>query len=73
MEQCELIKKIVMKGYLGKKVLWDQDYGDGKPKDIIKIDSICLKGGFDELNEPVFLNKSKDRYMTLDYVRMFVI
>ena len=62
----------VMKEYLGIKVLWDQDYGDGQPKDIITIDSICYEGGFDKLNEPVFLNKSKDRYMTLDYVKKHI-
>ena len=61
-----------MKEYLGKKVLWDQDYGDGQPKDIVKIDSICYEGGFDSLDEPVFLNKSKDRYMTLAYVKKFI-
>ena len=60
-------------GYIGKKVLWDHDYGDGQPKDIITIDSICYEGGFDKLNEPVFLNKSKDRYMTLDYVKKFIM
>ena len=61
-----------MKEYLGKKVLWNQDYGDGQPKYIVKIDSICYEGGFDNLDEPVFLNKSKDRYMTLAYVKKFI-
>ena len=63
------IKEKDVKEYIGKKVLWNQDYGDGQPKDVVTIDSICYKGGFDKLNEPVFLNKSKDRYMTLDYVK----
>tara|TARA_R100001198_G_C5226465_1_gene206945 strand:- start:169 stop:369 length:201 start_codon:yes stop_codon:yes gene_type:complete len=62
-----------MKKYLGKKVLWNQDYGDNQPKDIITIDSICYNGGFDQVDEPVFLNKSKDRYMTLDYVKKYII
>ena len=63
------IKEKDVKEYIGKKVWWNQDYGDGQPKDVVTIDSICYKGGFDKLNEPVFLNKSKDRYMTLDYVK----
>ena len=63
----------IMREYLGKKVLWNQDYKDGQPKEFIIIDSICFKGGFDKLDEPVFLNKSKDRYMTLDYVKKFII
>jgi len=62
-----------VKEYLGKTVLWNQDYDDGQPKDIIVLDSICYNGGFDELNEPVFLNKEKDRYVTLDYVKSFII
>ena len=61
-----------MKEYIGKKVLWNQDYKDGQPKDIITIDSICYEGGFDNLDEPVFLNKAKDRYMTLDYVKKYI-
>ena len=62
-----------MREYLGKSVLWNQDYGDGQLKETIILDSICYNGGFDELNEPVFLNKEKDRYVTLDYVKSFII
>lgn len=69
----ENVMVVDMKKYIGSKVLWNQDYRDGQPKDIVTIDSICYNGGFDRLNKPVFLNKSKDRYMTLNYVRKYII
>ena len=37
--------------------------------DIETIHSIDWDGGEDEYDEPVFLNKEGDRWMTLDYVK----
>ena len=71
--RAELKQLKNMGKYIGKKVLWSQDYRDGQPREIITIHSICFNGGFDNLDEPVFFNKSKDRYMTLDYVKKYII
>ena len=70
--KAELKQLKNMEKYIGRKVLWSQDYRDGQPKEIITIHSICHNGGFDNLGEPVFLNESKDRYMTLDYVKKYI-
>jgi hypothetical protein len=59
----------IMKKYINKKVVWNESYKDNISNDIEILDSICFHGGFDKLDEPVFLNKTKDRYMTLDYVK----
>ena len=61
------------KKYIGVKVIWNTDYGDGLPKEIVTIHSLCYKSGFDKLNNPVFFDKDKERYMELDYVKKYRI
>ena len=63
----------IMKKYINKKVVWNESYKDNISNDIEILDSICFHGGFDKLDEPVFLNKTKDRYMTLDYVKQNIV
>jgi len=58
-----------MRQYIGKYVLWNQDYKDNLSKFTLRLHNICLKGGFDRLDEPVFLTDCGSRYMTLDYVK----
>lgn len=55
--------------FIGWKVTWITDYGDDLPNEIETIDRICWDGGFDGVDEPVFLNKEGDRWMTLAYVK----
>ena len=50
------------KKYIGVKVIWNTDYGDGLPKEIVTIHSLCYKSGFDKLNKPVFLNECQKKY-----------
>ncbi len=58
--------------FIGAKVRWVRgDFGEeiDLPIEIETIDRISWDGGFDGVNEPVFLNKEGDRWMTLDYVK----
>ena len=62
-----------MKKYIRKEVVWNESYKDNMLNDTEILDSICFYGGFDKLDEPVFLNKKKDRYMTLEYVKQNIM
>ena len=58
--------------YLGKVVNWLDDIDEGE-QEKETLDSVCFQGGFDKLDEPVFLNKDKDRWFTLDYVKQNLV
>ena len=64
--------KAIYNPYIGKQVRFITKYGLDKDDmfvDIETIHSIDWDGGEDEYDEPVFLNKEGDRWMTLDYVK----
>jgi hypothetical protein len=64
--------KAIYNPYIGKQVRFITKYGLDKDDmfvDIETIHSIDWDGGEDEYDEPVFLNKKGDRWMTLDYVK----
>tara|TARA_R100000908_G_scaffold10988_1_gene3994 strand:- start:2211 stop:4475 length:2265 start_codon:yes stop_codon:yes gene_type:complete len=64
--------KAIYTPYIGKQVRFITKYGLDKDDmfvDIETIHSIDWDGGEDEYDEPVFLNKEGDRWMTLDYVK----
>ena len=64
--------KAIYTPYIGKQVRFITKYGLDKDDmfvDIETIHSIAWDGGEDEYDEPVFLNKEGDRWMTLDYVK----
>ena len=64
--------KAIYTPYIGKQVRFITKYGLDKDDmfvDFETIHSIDWDGGEDEYDEPVFLNKEGDRWMTLDYVK----